>query len=89
VVLGDEIEDRLVEAASSLSQKTDSRPWQRPKKTQTATQWAYIAQTAIRIAEELGVDLDQVSATLADRFGYSCVPTLRAVVADADADAAG
>lgn len=81
-VLGDKVEDRLSEVVDSLYEKTTSSTWQRPPKTQTATQWSYIAKIAIRVVEELRVDLDEASILLRERFGYSGVPTLRAVLAE-------
>jgi hypothetical protein len=84
--LGDETPDRIADAAPDLLAKTDSDPWQRPEKTQTVTQWNYIAKIAIWVVEALDVDPDLASDALVDRFGSSCVPTLRAVVADAPAD---
>jgi hypothetical protein len=80
--LGDNTEDRLDQAASDLREKTASEGWQRPKKTQTASQWDYIAKVALSVVEALEVDLEQASADLVDRFGFSCVPALKAVVAD-------
>lgn len=81
-VLGEKVEDRLSDVATSLYEKTTSSSWQRPPKTQTATQWTYIARIAVRVVEELRVDLDEASTRLTDRFGYSGVPTLRAVLAE-------
>jgi hypothetical protein len=81
--LSDETADRLAAAAPDLFVKTSSDEWQRPSKTQTASQWAYIAKIAIWVVEALDVDPEQASATLEKRFGFTCVPTLRAVIADA------
>jgi hypothetical protein len=66
----------------TLRELTASKEWQRPKKTQTATQWDYIAQRSLDITEVLGVDLDEASSALRQRFGYSCVPTLRSIAAE-------
>jgi hypothetical protein len=82
VVLGEGTTDRLVSAAPDLYAKTSST-WKRPSKTQTTSQWKFIATTALLVAEALDADLEHVSSTLVERFGFSCVPTLRAVVADA------
>ncbi len=78
-VLGEETEDRLEAAAPALRKKTATKEWRRPAKTQTATQWEYIAKIALLIADELGVDRDAASAAMTERFGYSGVETLRAV----------
>jgi hypothetical protein len=80
VVLGDETETRLAAAAETLREKTASPEWQRPAKTQTATQWEFISRIAIWTAEAMDVHAEQASAVLADRFGHSCVPTLLAGV---------
>jgi hypothetical protein len=79
--LGDDVIDRLEAVASDLEAKTASDDWQRPAKTQTATQWEFIATRAIDIAEGIGADLDAAAKVLTAQFGQSCVPTLRAVAA--------
>ena len=78
-VLGEQTEDRLSVAAPALRVKTATREWQRPMKTQTATQWEYIAKFALLTVEEMGVDVDAASAAMIERFGYSGVDTLKAV----------
>lgn len=84
--LDDGTADRLTAAAGDLRVKTNSDDWQRPTKTQTASQWAYIAKIALRVVDALDVDPDQASTSLVDRFGFSCVPTLQAVVAESHED---
>jgi hypothetical protein len=79
-VLGDETESRLGASAATLRESTASSGWQRPAKTQTATQWEFISRIAIWTVEAMGVEPQQASAALADRFGHSCVPTLLAGV---------
>lgn len=81
-VLGSDTEDRLFEKREVLAQKTATKLWHRPLKTQTATQWTYIGNIALRILAELDVDPDEVSDKLVDRFGFSCIATLRAVSDD-------
>ena len=81
--LGSESQSRLVEVAPRLRELTASRDWQRPSKTQTATQWAYIAQVALGVVRAMGIDAHASSDILVRRFGYSCVPTLEAVAASA------
>jgi Protein of unknown function DUF262 len=78
VELGEEISDRLEDSADDLQKLTTSQRWQRPGKTQTASQWKYIAEIALWTVEALDVDVEKTSAGLAQRFGASCVPTLRA-----------
>jgi hypothetical protein len=82
-LLGDDTEEHLTVIAEDLRLKTGSPPWQRPSKTQTASQWKYIAEVALRIVEAFDVDLDLLSAALIKRFGYSCVPTLQAAATEA------
>jgi hypothetical protein len=81
--LDDETPERLADVAPDLAARTSSDIWQRPAKTQTASQWFYIATIAIRVVEALDVDPEQASTALEERFGFTCVPTLRAVIADA------
>lgn len=82
--LRDDVSTRLEAVASDLETKTASDEWQRPAKTQTATQWEFIATRALDIAEAIGADLNASSEALAKEFGQSCVPTLRAVAGAAD-----
>lgn len=77
-VLGTETEDRLEQSAGTLREKTGSREWRRPSKTQTATQWSYISTIALRTAEAMGVDTREASEVLIREFGYSGVETLKA-----------
>jgi hypothetical protein len=79
--LGDDTADVLEALAPELREKTGSSAWKRPAKTQTASQWEYIARIATQIVDVLGVDLEQASARLVERFGYSCVPTLKSALA--------
>lgn len=76
-VLGADTSDRLAATASQLHASTDSSDWQRPKKTQTASQWEYIALIAIQVVEALDVDPEDASTALVDAFGFSPVPNLR------------
>ncbi|WP_332643075.1 DUF262 domain-containing protein [Aeromicrobium sp.] len=84
-ILGDKTIDALEDAAPELRMKTalkngrDDVGWRRPKKTQTATQWEYIATVAMRIVEELGVDPLEADTAMKSRFGFSGVASLRAV----------
>lgn len=78
-VLGSSLEDRLIAMEGSLGKKSSS--WKRPKKTQTDTQWKYIAAVALGVLEELDVDVAGVDSALADHFGVSCIPALQAKAA--------
>ena len=50
----------------------------RPENTQNKTQWGFIGEVALGLLETLNVDLDQLQTTLVDRYGMSCLPTLKA-----------
>ena len=78
-VLGQKTLDALEDAAQRIAMQTASKAWQRPGKTQTATQWLYIAKVALGVLGELGVSEAAAEKALTARFKYSCVPTLRAV----------
>ncbi len=80
-VLGDQLGDRLADVEDTLLQLTATEPWLRPDKTQTVTQWAYIARVALLTLETLGVDEADVSAALKEKFGTSCLRTLRRAAA--------
>ncbi len=77
-VVADDIVDRLEESAEKLHELTSSKDWRRPEKTQTASQWAFIARIALWIVEALDVDTETASGVLTERFGVSCIPTLQA-----------
>lgn len=78
-VLGEEVEPRLIGKEKGLLLKTATGNWQRPSKTQTATQWDYISRIALAVLAELEVDTDAVDQALTQRFDVSCVPTLLAI----------
>lgn len=73
----DDVEDRMDDHADEIRDASSSAAWERPEKTQTRTQWDYIA----RIAEQvlLLLDLDPGAATQAvrDRFGSSGYESLQ------------
>ena len=73
----DDVEDRMDDHADEIRDASSSAVWERPEKTQTRTQWDYIA----RIAEQvlLLLDLDPGAATQAvrDRFGSSGYESLQ------------
>ena len=80
-VLEEKTADRLAFIATELGEKTAAPSWQRPRKTQTGTQWEYIARIALDIVDVMGVNRFEASEALARRFGYSCIPTLELIVA--------
>lgn len=82
-VLGDQTEARLADVAPELARQTATAGWQRPGKTQTGTQWHFIATRALWIAREMGVDVDEASRLLSERFGESGIGTIQMVAADA------
>jgi hypothetical protein len=72
----DDIEDRIVAAADDIREASSTEAWKRPEKTQTATQWGYIAHIAQGIVEKLGVDITAASNEIRQRFGSSGVESL-------------
>ncbi|MCG3774169.1 MAG: hypothetical protein JW395_0986 [Nitrospira sp.] len=52
-----------------------------PPKTQNKTQWEYIASIAVGALGVLSVDEAAVNEALMERYGYSCLPTLRKLAA--------
>ena len=79
-VLGDELENRVEEAAQDLYDA--SKTWERPKKTQTRQQWEFISPVARGVVNLLDVDAATASKALRDRFGSSGVEALWAVTGD-------
>lgn len=77
VVLDDEVEDKLADAVSTLRHKSKTPRWERPQKTQTLEQWKYIARVSFDVLDALEVEPDEVSAALKERFGTTCIPTLK------------
>jgi hypothetical protein len=78
----EEVEARLEARRGELLAKSATTRWRRPRKTQTSTQWAYIGDVALLLMEELQADPDNADVELRRRFGYSCIPALRAVRTD-------
>ena len=83
VVLGDQTESTLIDVTAELYDKTNSESWKRPDKTQTNRQWEYIARIALQIMDIMGVDHNEASQGLEERFGFTCIPTLQNVVSNA------
>jgi hypothetical protein len=77
-VLGDSTREVLTQHRLQLQSKTasDDKRWARPSKTQTQTQWQYIADVSLAILDELGVDPREVETRLKGSFGFSCVAGL-------------
>lgn len=76
----DRVEELLEKQAEEIREATKS--WERPQKTQTKTQWKYIAQIVTDFLNILGLDMDAVSNELIRRFGSSGCKTLRAALKD-------
>jgi hypothetical protein len=72
----DDIEDRIEASADEIRAATATKAWERPEKTQTRTQWDYIARIAQGVVEKLGVDIGAASAKIRQRFGSSGVESL-------------
>lgn len=71
----EDIEDRIESHADEI-RKAALQQWSRPKKTQTRTQWDYIARIARGIVEILEVDITAASDAIRARFGSSGVDSL-------------
>ena len=54
-----------------------------PAKTQNKTQWGYIAEISVGIMALLGVNIEDTSAALVRKYGYSCVGCLENIAAAA------
>lgn len=70
-----DIEDRI-EASAEVIRSAALSEWQRPTKTQTRTQWDFIARVAQGIVEKLHVDIVVASENIRERFGSSGVESL-------------
>lgn len=73
----DDIDDRIAANADQIRSATDSREWQRPEKTQTRTQWDYIARVAKGVVELIGLDPTEASVAVRDRYGSSGFESLQ------------
>lgn len=71
----DDIRDRIEASADAIYAAALSE-WKRPDKTQTRTQWDYIARIAQGVVERLGVDITTASAAIRTRFGSSGIESL-------------
>lgn len=50
----------------------------RPENAQNKTQWGFIGAVSLAMLELAGVDQTKLEQTLTERYGVSCLPTLRA-----------
>jgi hypothetical protein len=82
----DDIEDRIEASADDIREATATKEWERPTKTQTRTQWDYIARIAQGVVEKLGVDISTASEAIRARFGSSGVESLLGSILQAKAE---
>lgn len=66
----DDIEDRI-EANGNAIRMASEEKWLRPEKTQTKTQWSYIAKISKGLLELMEIDPDQAAEAVRAQFG-SC-----------------
>ncbi|MCR2816580.1 DUF262 domain-containing protein [Microbacterium jiangjiandongii] len=71
----DDIEERI-EANAEAIRDAALNEWTRPEKTQTRTQWDFIARIAAGVVEKLGIDITSASEAIRSRFGSSGVESL-------------
>lgn len=80
----DDIEDRIQQNAEKILDATKLQAWQRPEKTQTRTQWAYIARIAEGIAGGLGVNVTDASQAISSNYGSSGIESLMGMLEPAN-----
>ncbi len=68
--------EEYLEANAATIRQAALNEWTRPEKTQTRTQWDFIARIAAGIVEKLGIDLESASESIRARFGSSGVESL-------------
>lgn len=73
----EDIEERL-EANAAIIRQAALNEWTRPEKTQTRTQWDFIARIAAGVVDKLGIDIESASESIRARFGSSGVESLLA-----------
>lgn len=76
----DSIEDLLEEHADEIRATSKSSAWKRPEKTQTKTQWDFVARLARDILEILEIDGADPSQIVRDRFGSSGYERLQSMI---------
>lgn len=74
----DDIEDRIEANADAIrTASEESADWHRPEKTQTKTQWDYIARIIKSLLELLELDPDQAAEAVRLQFGSSGYASLQ------------
>jgi hypothetical protein len=73
-----DIEDRIEASGDAIrSASEESEDWARPEKTQTKTQWDYIARVSKSLLGLLGIDPDQAAEAVRLQFGTSGYASLQ------------
>lgn len=72
--------DAIFSASATADLGEEYSIWARPNKTQTRTQWVFIARVAKAVAELLGADVTMASDAIRRRFGSSGIESLFAVL---------
>lgn len=68
----DDIEHRIEANGDAIrTASEESADWERPEKTQTRTQWDYIAKISTSLLELLGIDPNQAAEAVRLQFGTS------------------
>lgn len=74
----EDIEDRIDANGDAIRAASEESPdWERPEKTQTKTQWDYIARICKSLLELLGIDPDQAEKAVRQKFGFSGYASLQ------------
>ncbi|MSU90516.1 DUF262 domain-containing protein [Rhodobacteraceae bacterium 2CG4] len=74
----DDIEDRIEANADTIRKASEeAEDWERPEKTQTKTQWDYIAKISKSLLELLEIDPDQAAEAVRLQFGTSGYASLQ------------
>ena len=74
----DDIEDRIEASGDAIRTASEEAPdWARPEKTQTKTQWDYIAKISKSLLELLSIDPDQAANAVRLQFGTSGYASLQ------------
>ncbi|MEA9865210.1 DUF262 domain-containing protein [Xanthomonas campestris] len=74
----DDIEDRIEANGDAIrTASEESADWERPNKTQTKTQWDYIARISKSLLELFGIDPVQADEAVRQQFGASGYASLQ------------
>lgn len=71
----EDVEERLEANAATIRQAALNE-WTRPEKTQTRSQWDFIARIAAGVVEKLEIEMEPASEAIRKRFGSSGVESL-------------